>query len=67
MEDDTSVPLANREAEAQNSALLQATTDCTLPALQLNTLSVRLNQYSAIPKFNITPVRTDDFRGKQEN
>lgn len=67
MDEKTSVPLANREAEAQKSALLQATNDCTLPALQLNTLSVKLNQYSAIPKFNITPVRAHELTGRQEN
>lgn len=66
MDEKTSVPLANREPEAQ-SALLQATNDCTLPALQLNTPSVRLNQYSAIPKFNITPVRAHELTGRQEN
>lgn len=30
---------------------MQATTDCILPALQFNTLSVTLHRYLAIPKF----------------
>lgn len=38
MEEETSVPFASREAEAQNSALLKYTSDCTLPILQLSNL-----------------------------
>jgi len=51
----------------QQCPALQATPDCTLPALQFNTLSIRLHLYSAIPKFNIAPVRAHEFRDRQEN
>lgn len=46
---------------------LQATTGCILPALQFNNLSVRLHRYSAVPQFNINPLRAHEFRDRQEN
>lgn len=46
---------------------LQATTDCILPALQFDTSAIRLHSYSAVPKFNITPVGAHEFRERQEN